>query len=105
VATILTDYAGRDIRLTDERKEHILEHPEMRGMGAAIGETLAFPETVIRFLSDRSVWLYHRYYRRTVVGDKWLCVVAKMEVTDPFVITAYLTDKVKQGDVIWTAKT
>lgn len=104
MATILTDYAGRDIRLTDERREHILEHPEMRGMEGAIAGALAHPETVIRSLNDRAVWLYHRYYQRTAVGDKWLCVVVKMEVTDPFVITAYLTDRVKQGDVLWTAK-
>jgi hypothetical protein len=25
----LTDYAGKQIRLTDERWSHILEHPEM----------------------------------------------------------------------------
>lgn len=27
---ILVDYQGRHIRLTDERLNHILEHPEMR---------------------------------------------------------------------------
>jgi hypothetical protein len=104
LAGILTDYAGRNIRLTDERREHILKHPEMQGMETAIADTLAKPEIVVRSLSDRASWLYHRYYRATPVGDKWLCVVVKIEVRDPFVITAYLTDKVKRGDVIWNAK-
>jgi len=104
LAVVFTDYAGRAIRLSDERKGHILEHPEMRGLETAIAETLSRPDTVIRSLSDSTVWLYHRYYRTTPVGDKWLCVVVKVGPTDAFVITAYLTDKVKRGDVIWSAK-
>ena len=36
----LIDYEGRAIRLTDERLEHILKHPEMRGMEQRIAETL-----------------------------------------------------------------
>jgi hypothetical protein len=27
----ILDYQGRSVRLTDERLDHILEHPEMRG--------------------------------------------------------------------------
>jgi hypothetical protein len=27
--TVLTDYLGRKIRLTAERRQHILQHPEM----------------------------------------------------------------------------
>lgn len=104
MADVLKDYAGREIRLTDERKQHILEHPEMQGLEAAIGDTLAHPETVIRSLSDSAVWLYYRYYRETPVGEKWLCVVVKVDAADAFVITAYLTDEVKRGDVIWSAK-
>ncbi len=88
MADVLKDYAGREIRLTDERRQHILEHPEMQGLELAIGETLANPETVISSLSDSTVWLYYRYYRETRVGEKWLCVVVKAEPADAFVITA-----------------
>lgn len=104
MAAVLKDYAGREIRLTDEREQHILEHPEMHGLESAIGDTLAHPETVIRSLSDSTVWLYYHYYRETQVGEKWLCVVVKVDPADAFVITAYLTDKVKRGNVIWSAK-
>ena len=27
--TVLTDYLGRKVRLTTERQQHILQHPEM----------------------------------------------------------------------------
>ena len=36
---ILKDYQGREVRLTDERLQHILEHPEMANLEAALEET------------------------------------------------------------------
>ena len=98
------DFEGRRIRLTDERLGHILDHPEMRGMEAAIEETLVRPENVVESLSDAAVRLYYRYYIGTRVGDKHLCVVVKLEASDAFVITAYLTDSVKKGKQIWPIK-
>jgi hypothetical protein len=41
--TTLHDYEGLAIRLTDERLAHILDHPEMIGLEAAIEETLKKP--------------------------------------------------------------
>jgi hypothetical protein len=98
---IVRDYAGREVRLTDERLEHILEHPEMREMKAAIDETLQRPERVVESRTDRSVQLYYRLYFRTIVGGKFLCVVVKTSSDDAFVITAYLTDRIKKGRRIW----
>lgn len=37
---ILKDYQGRDVRLTEERLQHILEHQEMASLAAALEETL-----------------------------------------------------------------
>ena len=45
---ILTDFQGHEVRLSDERWRHVVEHPEMAGMGAALEETLRIPELVIR---------------------------------------------------------
>ena len=95
------DFQGREIRLTDERWRHVVEHPEMGGMDAALEETLRNPEWVIRSRSDPATALFYRYYLRTVVGGKWLCVVVKYCEVDPFVLTAYLTDKPKKGDLLW----
>jgi len=41
--TLLVDFLGRAVRLTDERRAHILEHPEMAGLESAITETLRAP--------------------------------------------------------------
>ena len=98
---MLHDYEGRSIRLTDERLAHILEHPEMVGMEAAIEETLVAPEAVIGSFSDERAHLYYRFYVGTRVGDKYVCVVVKIASNDAFVLTVYLTDKIKKGTQIW----
>jgi hypothetical protein len=98
---ILRDFEGLEVRLTDERLDHILEHPEMAGMETAIGETLSQPAVVVQSFSDPEAHLYYRFYVGTMVGDKWLCVVVKIVPGDAFVLTAYLTDKVKKGVQLW----
>jgi hypothetical protein len=98
---LLHDCEGRAVRLTDERSKHILEHPEMRRMVSAIEETLTRPERVIQSISDPGAHLYYRFYFGTRVGDKYLCVVVKIKQQDAFVLTAYLTDTIKKGDVVW----
>ena len=102
---ILFDYQGVAIRLTDERLVHITSHPEMVGLQAAIEETLKNPALVIQSVSDETARLYYRFYSRTRVGDKFVCVVVKVGLDDDFVLTAYLTDKPKKGTVLWSAST
>ncbi len=101
---ILKDYLGRGVRLTEERLKHILEHPEMRSMESALAETLRYPTLVIQSRTDESASLNYRYYLKTKVGDKWLCVVVKSNAESAFVLTAYLTDKPKKGKQIWPKK-
>ena len=92
------------MRLTDERLAHILEHPEMHGLAAALAETLQTPQLVIQSHSDPAAESSYRYYLGTRVGDKWLCVVVKYAAADAFVLTAYLTDKPKKGEQLWPKK-
>ncbi len=101
---VLIDYAGRAVRLTDERWDHIAEHPEMRGMRRALEKTLRAPDVVRESTSDPAAHLYYRFYHRTMVGGKYLCVVVKLTDEDAFVVTAYLTDRLKKGRVLWPTK-
>ncbi len=101
---MLKDFRGRDVRLTDERLAHILEHPEMAGLESALQETLRQPTLVIQSRTDAAAKLNYRYYFGTTVGDKWLCVVVKYGRADAFVLTAYLTDKPKKGEQLWPTK-
>ena len=98
---LLLDYRGVSIRLTDERFAHILEHPEVAPLQNAIEETLSTPERVMVSVADPEARLYYRSYRATRAGDKYLCVVVKSSDEGGFVLTAYLTDKIKRGIQLW----
>ena len=101
---VLIDFQGQNVRLTDERLAHILEHPEMTDRERALEETLREPQLVIRSRSDDTANLNYRYYYGSKVGDKWLCVVVKYIADDAFVLTAYLTDKPRKGVQLWPSK-
>jgi len=101
---MLQDCFGRQVRLTDERLAHILEHSEMKGMEAELERVLRQPQLVRRSRSDSAVRLFYEFYAQTVVGGKWLCIVVKYVENDAFVVTAYLTDKPKAGEDLWPKK-
>jgi len=73
----------------------------MEGLEEAIEATLAHSERVVESLNDPQARLYYRFYVGTRVGDKYLCVVVKVTGEDAFVLTAYLTDRVKRGVQTW----
>lgn len=66
-----------------------------------IEETLRTPDIIVQSKTDRSVELFYRHYQRTPVTEKYLCIVIKMIEDYPFIITAYFTDSVKRGKVLW----
>ena len=100
----IRDCFDRDVRLTDERMSHILDRPEMPSMREEIIGTLRSPAEVRISRSDADVRLFYDFHSRTLAGDKWLCVVVKYSRNDAFVITAYLTDKLKAGEILWPIK-
>ena len=73
----LMDYRGQEVRLTAERQRHILERSEMAGLNSAIEQTVREPQLVIQSRTDAAAGLHYRFCTRTLVGDKWLCVVVK----------------------------
>jgi hypothetical protein len=81
-----------------------MEHPEMSGKGVDIEQALASPEHVIQSRRDPEVRLYYRRTDETGHGDRFICVVVKVTRQDAFIITAYLTDRVKQGDRLWPSE-
>ncbi len=99
---MLTDYLGRKVRLTAERRRHILRsHPEMAKWVDKIGTVLMQPEKVVQSRSDPETELFYVWQSRTSVGSKYLCAVVVIKKDDAFVLTAYLTDSIKKGKVLW----
>lgn len=100
----IKDCLNRNVRVTDERIQHIRDnHPELdvNDLEEKVTNTLQQPEIIVASASDETVELFYKYYSKTPVGDKWLCVVVKNLATDFFVITLYYTDIIKQGKEIW----
>ena len=99
---LLEDFNKRRIRLTDERQQHLEStHPEMKGQLGRIHQTLAGPDKVVRSRTDPFVELFYKLYQSTPVTKKYLCIVVKSVDNDHFVITAYFTDSIKRGEVLW----
>ncbi len=99
---IFRDRRDRKLRLTNERRKHIERaHPEMRGQTEKIRVTLEEPELVVESRVDEQTELVYRQFGSTPVTEKYLCVVVQAASESPFIVTAYFTDSVKAGEVLW----
>lgn len=93
---VFRDYMGRDVRLTDERLEHIYSrHFYMRGMEYAIAETINNPEVVRVDEDDNEAELFYRWYTIPGWGRGWLLVVVIVKEDDAFIATAYMTGAIR----------
>jgi len=55
------------------------------------------PDVIIREKIDPSVYLYYKHHR----GGYFICVVAKHLNGDGYIITAYITDHIKRGEIVY----
>lgn len=76
----------------------------MEGQVGKIQETLMDPDVIVKSRTDTDVELFYRHYDTTPVNEKYLCVVVKILVSDLFIITAYFTDTIKRGNIVWEKK-
>ncbi len=96
----ISDYRGIQVELTDERWQHIVtEHPEVGRFKNRLSEILSKPDLVKCSKRDKDVLLYYRYYS-DIFGGKYLLAVVKIHKR-PFLLTYYVTDRIKEGGVIW----
>lgn len=76
----------------------------MFGQIDKIENTLLNPDIIVRSRTDPQVELFCRYYKAALVAEKYLCVVVKVLDDDLFIITAYFTDTIKGGKILWERK-
>jgi len=62
----IIDQFRHTIRLSKNRYNHIIEHPEMAGQEDRIKETIAFPDIVKESKYDSMVFCYYRLYEKTL---------------------------------------
>ena len=81
-----------------------MEHPEMEGQLDRIKETVVDPNEVRQSTNDPSVSLFYKLYKETPVTEKYLLVVIKTVNKEGFIVTAFFTDRMKKGNVVWKRK-
>ena len=88
---------GLYIRTTQSYWDLIqIKHPEMKDKLPLVKQTLKMPDLITKSKIDKTVLLFYKK-----INGYWLCVVTKTHVLDGFIITAYVTDKIKEGEKIW----
>jgi hypothetical protein len=87
------------VRVTHEYWNFIIsiKHPAMTGRETEMREALSDPDEIRRSRSDANVYLFYK----AVHAARWVCAVAKQLNGDGFLITAYPTDAIKEGEPIW----
>ncbi len=87
-----------EVRTTVQYWEYLVtfKHPIMKSKEDIVKSVLQMPDEIRQSKIDKDVFLYYKQY------DKLYCVVDRHAGMEGFLITAYPTDKVKEGDVIWT---
>jgi hypothetical protein len=74
-----------------------IKHPIMKGKEVDVRKTLVDPDEIRRSKTDENVFLFYR-------GDgerRWVCAVTRKLEEDGFLITAYRTSAIKEGDLLW----
>ena len=90
---------GFSVRTTRRYWDHIVtkKHDPMIGRDEDVVDVLQFPDEVRRSRKDINVFLFYRLER----PGRWICVAAKRPNGQGFLLTAYPTDSIKQGELIW----
>lgn len=74
-----------------------IKHPVMAGRESEVKATLTQPDEIRLSRKDRNVYLF---YRQEHVG-RWVCAVTRRLNGEGFLITAYPTDTIKEGNHLW----
>ena len=73
-----------------------IKHPTIKGREVEVKEALTDSDEIRVSKKDKSVVLF---YKR--IGKYYLCVVVKFFKKKGFIVTAYWTKKIKEGELRW----
>jgi len=87
------------VRVTEDYWNIIvsIKHPVMNGKEAEVKMVLTDPDEIRQSLKDDNVYLFYKMQKE----KRWICAVTKDNAGYGFLITAYLTDNIKEGKEIW----
>lgn len=74
-----------------------IKHRNIKGKEKNIVAALSDPNFIRKSKIDESVFLYYKK-----IENYLYCIVVRHENGTGYLITTYLTDKAKEGELIWT---
>lgn len=90
---------GVAVRTTKDYWDTIktVKHPSIAKYARQVKSTLKNPDQIRKSKQDLSVYLYYKG-----IGKLYVCIVADhTSKTEGYIITAYLTDRIKEGEQIY----
>ncbi|MBI5392377.1 DUF4258 domain-containing protein [Candidatus Woesearchaeota archaeon] len=95
---IIDSKLNKKVIITKKRLELItkIKHPIMHGKEENIIDALRNPDEIRQSISDNSVLLYYKKIEKYSI-----CAVVSINNNQGFIITAYITDRIKEGKIIY----
>lgn len=90
---------GITVRTTKDYWERIIatKHPSVKRFESEVKKTLVNPDQIRRSKQDPRVYLYYKS-----IGKLFMCIVVDhINDKEGYIITAYLTDRIKEGERIY----
>lgn len=75
----------------------VAKHPDIEDLEELVQQALADPDEIRRSSRDEGVLLFYLIRKE----NRWVVAVARRLNGDGFLITAYQTDAIKEGETIW----
>jgi hypothetical protein len=75
----------------------IVKHPDIEELEEFVQQALASPDEIRRSSRDAEVFLFYLMRRE----KRWVVAVARRLNGDGYLITAYQTDAIKEGETVW----
>ena len=75
----------------------IVKHPDIADLEAEVRQALNSPDEIRRSSRDPNLLLFYLILK----GKRWVVAVARRLNGDGFLITAYQTDAIKEGETLW----
>ena len=86
------------VRTSDEYWQKLItKHPDIADLETEVKQALANPDEIRQSSRDPNVLLFYL----TLKQQRWVVAVARRLNGDGFVITAYQTDAIKEGETLW----
>ncbi len=73
-----------------------IKHPSIKGKEKEVQEALQNPDFIHQNETDKKIYLFYKQRDKN-----YLCVIARHLNGNGFIITVYITNKMKEGKQIW----